>query len=44
MRYERTSFSLLKDRLQLAVNTGKLPSSALFTKQFEECHEDFRTR
>ena len=39
-KYERTSFSLLKDCSQLPVNTVSLPSSALFAKQFEECLED----
>jgi len=43
-RYERTSFSLLKDRSQLALNSVQLPSSAVFAKQSEECQEDFRMR
>ena len=38
-RYQRTSFSLLRDRSLLAIHRNV----GLFAKQFEECQEDFRT-
>jgi len=41
-RHERTSFNLLKDRSQLAVDTR--PSSAFFFFKQIEGRQDFRTR